>query len=170
MSENKIKLSPPWIEFYREMDALFGDDPEVRVEYDDESVVIKLYVDNQEKAQALTKLLPVKKDFGSITIGIQVIPANGLTFGLTDLFRQAFAGNPALSYIGAAEGPFANQLDYVVFRNKVVQFFNDNIGDINGLKSTLYEDIAKNVFEYIPGIFFCTDMEGNPGESARERP
>lgn len=165
----KIKLSPPWVTFYREIDALFKDDPEVKVGYDEDSDVIKLYVDNPEKAHALTKLLPVEKIFGNITIGIQVIPANGSVTSTADLFRQAFEGNPALSYVGTAAGPFADQLEYIVFRNRVVQFFNDDIGDINGMETTLYQEIAKDVFEDVPGIFFCTDAEGNPGEPVEDR-
>lgn len=50
-------------------------------------------------------------------------------------------------------------LTYVVFEAKVVQFFNDDIGDINGIKSTLYEDIAEEVFEKKEGIYFCTNKD-----------
>jgi len=53
---------------------------------------------------------------------------------------------------------FNNPVDYVVFRNEVVQFFNDEMGDPNGLKSTLYQDIAKDVFADKDGIFFCTEQ------------
>jgi hypothetical protein len=166
----RIKISPPWVAFYHEIEALFGEDPEVKVGYDERSVVIKLYVDNPEKAHALTRLLPAEKTFGNIVVGIQVIPVNGPVTSTAGLFRQAFEGNPAFSYVGAAAGPFADQLEYVVFRNEVVQFYNDDIGDINGMETTLYQEIAKDVFEDISGIFFCTDLEGNPGKPVEARP
>lgn len=167
--EVKIKLSPPWMTFYREMEALFGGDPEIHVEYDEGADAVKMYVDSTEKAEALSKILPRKKVFGNVTVTIEVIPANEPNKNVADLFRQAFDGNPALSYIETIRGPFANPLDYVVFRNKVVQFFNDDIGDINGMKSTLYQEIAREVFEGVSGIFFCTDTEENPGKPLGER-
>ncbi len=166
--EAKIKLSPPWMTFYREMEALFGGDPEIEVKYDEGVDAVKLYVDNTEKAEALSKILPRKKEFGNVTVAIEVIPSNETEMDVAGLFRQAFDGNPALSYIATIRGPFANPLDYVVFQNKVVQFFNDDIGDINGLKSTLYQEIARDVFEGVSGIFFCTDTEENPGKPLEE--
>ena len=43
--------------------------------------------------------------------------------------------------------PFAiNSFTYVVFEKEVVQYWNDNLGDINGLRSTLYQDLAKEIF------------------------
>ena len=155
----KIKLSPPWLTFYHEMEALFGEDPEIRIEYSDSTETIKLYVDNTEKAEALSKLLPVKKSFGNVTVTIQVIPANESAVRIVDLFDRAFKGNPALSYVRTTGGAFGIPMDYVVFKNRVVQFFNDDISDINGLKSTLYQEIAKDIFDETTGIFFCTDVE-----------
>jgi len=52
-------------------------------------------------------------------------------------------------------------LTYVLFKNKVVQYFIDNIGDYNGMKSTLYEDIARDIFEDVDGVFFCTALPDN---------
>ena len=59
-----MKLSPPWCIFYREIQALFGDDPEVHVVYDEQAEIVKVYVDNDEKAEVLSQLLPTKKMFG----------------------------------------------------------------------------------------------------------
>ncbi len=55
------------------------------------------------------------------------------------------------------DGIFSNDISYILFEPKVVQFFNDDLGDLNGLRSTLYQDIAANVFEDAhEGVFFCT--------------
>mgnify|MGYP006958177364 CR=1 FL=1 len=44
-----------------------------------------------------------------------------------------------------------------MFENKVVQFYNDQMDDINGNKSTLFQDIAGDVFGYDHGVFYCTE-------------
>lgn len=88
---------------------------------------------------------------------ITVIPAND-NISKTDLFKAAFAGNPAVSYIESVDA-YGQNFNYVVFEKEVVQYFNDNMGDLHGVESTLYQDIAKEVFEDYSGIFFCTDIE-----------
>lgn len=150
-----MKMSSPWVEFYREIEALFAQDPEVKVVYEEEKNEVKLYVENARKADALTQLLPAEKTFGNVTLKVTVIPANDTTVSKADLIAEAFDGNPALSYVqhvDAVMGAF----DYAVFQNKVVQFFDDNLADINGNKSTLYENIARDVFNDL-GVFFCTE-------------
>lgn len=150
-----MKMSSPWVEFYREIEALFVQDPEVKVVYEEEKNEVKLYVENARKADALTQLLPAEKTFGNVTIKVTVIPANDVMVSKADLLAEAFDGNPALSYVqhvDAVMGAF----EYAVFQNKVVQFFDDNLADINGNKSTLYENIARDVFDDI-GVFFCTE-------------
>lgn len=151
-----VKLSSPWQIFYHKVEALFGQDPEVSVVFDNEEYTLKLYVDNAIKADAIGKLLPLTKDFGNVTVKIQVIPANEQT--VADLFKTAFNGNPALSYVEHIETPMTGKLDFVVFQNKVVQYYCDNMFDINGICSTLYQDVAKDVFN-VDNVSYCTDIE-----------
>ena len=151
-----MKLSSPWVEFYREIEALFAQDDEVKVVYDEEKNEVKLYVENARKADALTQLLPAEKTFGNVMLKITVIPANDLEVSKADLIAEAFDGNPALSYVQHVDAVIG-AFDYAVFQNKVVQFFDDNLSDINGNKSTLYQDIAKDVFGTDAGVFFCTE-------------
>ena len=156
----QLKLSSPWVIFYRELDALFKDDPEVHVVYDEDEVTVKLFVDSADKAGALTALLPHEKEFGDVTLKVMVVPANlGATYLQGDeLFNTAFRGNPAFSFLKTVTGVFFQPLIYVVFRNQVVQYFNDSLGDIYGLCSTLYQDIAKDVFVPMDNVFYCTDL------------
>ena len=75
------------------------------------------------------------------------------------LFGTAFEGNPILNKIYVVEGIFSNRFIYVEFKPEIVQFYNDNLGDLNGNVTTLYETIARNVFNENPnlkGIFYCT--------------
>ena len=155
----RVKLSAPWDEFYNEVNELFRYDDEVRVVFFEEQKTIKLYVDNPAKAEALQKLLPQKKEWGKVVLLIEVIPSNKekKTELTRSIWSVAFTSNTAVSFIYTIDGIFSNPLTYVVFVNEVVQYFNDNLGDINGNRSTLYEDIARDVFENVDATFFCTD-------------
>ena len=157
---DEIKMAPPWIQFANAIVALFEKDPDVKVTYDNDDVGIKLYVNGVAKADALTKLLPTEKVFGNVTLKISVIPANNADDPIK-LFRDAFYGNEAVSDIWTApmEVTQSNPFTYVIFQKEVVQYYNDNLGDAHGNRSTLYEEIAREIFENHPGIYFCTDVE-----------
>ena len=149
-------LSPPWETFQHMVQKLFEYDPEIKFEWDEETRTIKLFVDNERKAEALTQLLPTTKEFGNETVYINVIPANEREPSKIELFQRAFEGNDIISSFYTGCGP-TQDISYIAFDPVVVQFFNDQLDDINGLKSTLYADIAKEVFGDQDLIFFCTE-------------
>ena len=170
MEDIRLKLSPPWVTYVNELIALFGEDPEINIKYDNYETKVKLYVNNQEKAEALCALLPMTKYFGNVALYIDIIPANGdkVYIGscrdIKTIYETAFKGNPVFSFVYKVEGIFANSLIYVIFKNKVVQFFNDNLNDVYGNVSTLYQEIAKDVIikdeNEFKNVFYCTDIEG----------
>lgn len=162
--EIRTKISPPWFTFVSELKAMFGEDPDIRIEHTDEFKV-KMYVNDANKATALNLLVPYSKNYGNVDVIIEVIPSNGYlgsfeTKDYSELFKAAFKNNPVLSYVQKVEGLFDFKAIYVIFKNKVVQYFNDNLCDINGNTSTLYEDIARDIFSdnVESGVFFCTDV------------
>ena len=155
---NEVKLSPPWITFFHELRALFENDKEVKIQFDYDNYCIKIFVDNDEKADALRKLLPEEKWFGSVVVNIIVIPANMEKESKERLFRKAFAGNDAVKDIVVVDDVYSFDAGYVVFSGKPVQFFNDDLSSLNGIKTMLYQDIAKDVFGDVDGMFFfCTE-------------
>lgn len=153
-----IKLSPPWVTYCRQIEAMFGEDPDVIVESNEEERTITLMVKGNEKASAIESLLPNKKDFGNESVSIFVIPMDSKDWLPIDVYRKAFEGNQAVSFITSVEDVFTNPIYYIVFKKEVVQFYNDNMADIHGLTSTLYQDIAKEIFENKKGVNFCTDF------------
>ena len=159
---DKFGLSSPWMSFFHEIEALFKGDPEVTVRFDEEENTIKLFVDNTDKAEALSRLLPSERAFGGVTVQVKVIPANHPEDDVSVLLKKAFDKNPAMVMVKNIDEVFSNPITYVVFKKEVVQYFNDDLGDLNGNHSTLYQDIAKDVFLPIPGAFFCTAEEKNP--------
>ncbi len=163
----RLNLLSPWMTYYHEMVAFFKEDLEVNVVWDDSSDTdkIKLFVSNSVKADALSILLPAEKVFGVVTIAIEVIPSNEeyFNFKATDkmndrqLFELVLTNNLAVSFIKTINEVFSSPLTYVVFKNEVVQYYTDSLGDYYGQCSTLYQDLAKNIFGEHEGIFFCTD-------------
>ena len=156
----KVKLSAPWFTYIREVEALFGEDPEITISYIEDPLTMKLYVDNATKADALAQLLPDEKVFGETVLTIIVIPSNDLSTSKAALFEAAFEGNPIFSDMIDVEGVYTNPIHYCVFAKEVVQFWNDSLADPHGNVSTLYQDIADDVFEDIDtgGVIFCTDI------------
>lgn len=154
MTDRKTKLSAPWMTYFHELEALFKEDPEIELEYED--YVITLYVNNGEKANALMKLLPVQKKFGNVVVDIDVVPSNDDEYSELELFKRAFKNNPVVSYVMTAGELFP--AEYVVFKNKVVQFYNDQLDDPHGNVSTLYQEIAKDVFDNTTSVHFCTNL------------
>ena len=177
MAEVRLKLSPPWVTYVNKIKALFEPDPDIKIVVKD-NLDVRLYVDNERKASAIDRLLPKEKEIGNLRLDISIIPANGkYSEGLgiitdKELFDIAFDRNPVYAYTKEVSGLYNNKMTYVVFKNKVVQFFNDNLNDIHGLISTLYEDIADELFEdaYLQGVFFNTDIEEKVGMPLGEWP
>lgn len=156
---DRLHISPPWISFCRKINAMFKDDPEITIRCIEDPLTIKLYVDNTAKANALTKILPMEKDFGGVKVYIQVIPNNVSSQNPADLFKDAFKDNPVFVDMITVGDVYINPVNYCVFKNEVVQYWDDNLGDPHGRVSTLYQDIADDVFEDKYGVIFCTEYK-----------
>lgn len=159
--DKKTKLTPPWVGYANKFDQMFGKDPQLHIKFDDENCRLKVLVDSQKKYEALKELLPSKVSFGNIDMYIDLIPSNAMVgkSDIASLFADAFEDNPVLEDIIEIPGVFNNKLTYIVFKKEVVQYWNDNLGDPHGLVSTLYQDIAKDIFVGLDGVNYCTNPE-----------
>ena len=159
-----INMSAPWVVFYRQIEAMFKNDPEVHVVYSDDTNNIKLYVENTDKATALDRLLVKERTFGNITITVTVIPPNDEHFNdmsdwlMADIFDTAFNHNGAYNFCQTLEGIFSINMTYVVFNKEVVQYYTDNLSDYFGQCSTLYQYIAEEIFNKFEGVYYCTNV------------
>lgn len=170
----KVNLVAPWDEYYNEMVAFFAEDPDVMVLYDTEEKHIKVLVQETIKAEALTHLLKDEVEFGGVKLTITVVPANEVTKGIKNLitnydndekfgemYDRALFNNGAFAYTYTVDNVIGFNAVYVVFKKKVVQYYNDGLGDLHGMKSTLAEYIARDIFVTRNGVFFCTDDQSN---------
>lgn len=161
----KTGISSPWVGYYRKIEALFGPDPEIKTKFEDgESIKkIKIYVDNQKKAEALTKILPQELMLGGATVYIDIIPSNfeEEKTSIPELILTAFDGNPIFDTVIGIKEVFTNPITYVMFKKKVAQYYDDDLGDPEGNRSCLYQDLAKEVLGKLEnnGIFYCTSSD-----------
>ena len=164
MNEIKLKLRSPWVLYERQLWALFRHDPEVSVELDEGFLKVTLRTDTQKKADALSRLMPAEPSFGNVKVKLCIVPANRTGEKLPedapmiDILKAAFEGNEAVKEIRPVSKGLFRDLCYVVFENAVVQYEADNLADVNGNISTLYENIAREVMPNANGVFFCTSV------------
>lgn len=142
----ELNLSAPWVIYAHKVEAMFERDPEVNVTFDAEACVLKVFVDNQRKADALARILPTSVTFGNVTLAIQVIPAND-DVSRIELFQRAFEGNDAFGFIDTVVDPHGFEQNVMLLKPEVVQFFDDDISSVFGLYTGTYEQVVKDVFE-----------------------
>lgn len=162
----KLRLSAPWFGYYEKVKALFGDDPDVQLVFDEDNMKLNIYVSSQLKADALSQIFPTEKEWGNTTLTIDVIPANtnaiitvkylvNEELPMHKLMYYAFCDNP--HFIDVIHFDTIFDVTYVVFKKEVIQYYNDNMSDPNGFVSTLAQEIAKEIFNVPAGVFFCTE-------------
>ena len=158
----KFGVSSPWVCEFRKYEIIFGKDKNIKLEFDNNDPTIKMYINGQDKYEALSQFLPSEKQFGNVKLKIQLIPANNLKMSTLDMFRRAFADNPIVTDIISIPREIigsTNNFDYVVFKKEVVQYHDDSLNDPHGNRSTLYQDIAEEIFNEHNGVYFCTDRD-----------
>lgn len=180
MTDVRLKISPPWITHIHMIQVLFDGDPQIACNVGTDKggePFITLACNNGDKVTALQQILPTEVMFGNIPLHITIdgIPSNRAFVSKKELFEVAFAKNPAFAYAVAPADDGYNwfSMVYIVFKNCVVQFFNDNLNDCHGVLSTLYEDIAREVLtgNAVQGVYFNTDVErGKLGKPLGEWP
>ena len=167
-TDARLKFAPPWVTFANKVKAMFGDDPDTTVVYENAVPKVIVTVNGTNKAAAIAALLPTEKKIGNVTLYVEVTTRDGSPLGevsvpaeKAELFETAFKNNPAFSFTRCVDYAFiTNKITYVVFANRVVQFFNDNLNDNFGNISTLYQEIAKDIFDpdITNGVFYSTDI------------
>ena len=166
MNSVRLKVSPPWVTTINMIEALFDGDPQIACNVNDggKNPSITLACNNGDKVTALQQILPAEFEFGNVklAVGVYGVPSNRAFKNKRELFEAAFSGNPAFAYTVSPVDDGYNwfSMTYVVFKNCVVQFFNDNLDDCHGIISTLYQDIAKEILvgEAAAGVYFNTDV------------
>lgn len=154
-------LCAPWVERYAKISAFFKEDKDVVVILDAPEKNVRVYVKTTEKAEALDHIMKKElRDSESDTLlcTVSVIPPNDSVAPFLDgkdVIKEAFKGNPIMRRIEQGTFPFG--FTYVIFQPKVVRYHNDSLAEWDQCGSTLYQEIAKEIFEPQDGVFWTTD-------------
>jgi hypothetical protein len=152
-NNKKLTLEAPWNTYRKMINALFEYDPEIEVgdvvdtigiESVDYTIDIK--IKNHRKFEALQKLLPVRKDFGSVKVAIYIYDMENNETNDIEMFKDLFRDNPIVSNFEKVKLPDGSERNFVCFRPEVIQFYDDDISDCYRNYNGLAEDIARAVF------------------------
>lgn len=156
MEKEDMKISAPWVTYLHKLEAMFGQDPDIRITASEDCKEIKLFVNGSDKANALSLLLPAEKEYCGVNLKITVFPSN-INSGKAALFRKAFDGNPLYDETIVVHPEWTNNpFTYVMFKQEVVQYWNDNLGDPHGNVTTLAQDLARDLFDIHSGVYYST--------------
>jgi len=144
--EKEVGISSPWMTYYKKLVALFNDDPDLEVLWDDDTKTVTIESINTFKIMALEKLLDPTVTFGNVTITVKCLVKNGSEDTAATLFRTAFAGNPHFSKVVETTITAIDET-FVLFKPEVIQFFNDDLTDYYGNWNGLAEDITRDVIK-----------------------
>ena len=165
---NKFNLEAPWQTFAKKLKALFAQDSDIDVsdiyaaEDRDGVQVIDVTVLGHEKFVALDRVMAKERRFGNVRVVINLYDLENETDNAgIDIFKTLFKDNPAVADIVSMADPTGTNWNYVCFKPEVVQFFDDDMSDVNGNYTGLMEDIAREVFaDNHRGVNFCTAAVG----------
>ena len=164
-----FKLEAPWYTYQKKVKALLGQDPDIIVGEVNEltdgktDYAFDIEVLNHEKFVALDRVMPEAVEFGDVTLGITLYDEENSvsTEDGIEIFATIFKGNPLVEDIKDVVDLTGTRHGFVCFKPQVVQFFDDDISDINGNWSGLAQDIAREVFgAEMRGVHFCTAAVG----------
>ena len=163
------KLEAPWYTYQKKVKALFEHDPEIVVGeiYQNDNgkdYVFDVEVRNHEKYLALDRVLNRMKLYGNVALTINLFDEeNDESEDETiNLYRTIFKGNSIVEDIIDVVDVAGAHHGFVVFRPEVIQFFADDLRDLNGNWSGLAQNIAREVFDNVAhGLNFCTGKVQN---------
>ena len=167
-----MKLSAPWYTYQKKVKALFALDPEIEVgdvhADEEEGYSFEITVHNAAKYIALDRVMPKAVTFGKVTLKIDVNNVDdSSTVTAIELYKTIFKGNRIVKDIKDVKDFTGTVHGYIRFYPEVIQFFNDDISDFNGLWSGLAQDIAREVFTN-QNVHFCTaDLRENSEPSGK---
>lgn len=160
MDKQKTGLSSPWVTYSRKLMALFGEDKDLTVNFDQDTYTITIESENTFKIMALEKILKPQMVFGNITVTVRCLVKNAETESVAALFKTAFAGNPRVSQIQEVATPLSTSETYVLFKKEVIQFYNDDTSDFYGNFNGLSEDLMRDVANGSIRVNFGTETDG----------
>lgn len=157
-------MNPPWATLWSQINAAFAGDALVSVNPPDDSAnpfVIVLTVNDYTKAVAIASLLKARHDFGNVSVVVKVCNRQGSQIGgvspnsadeLSLIVRVAFNGNLLLTDV-VVRDLMGRQRVFPVIAKTVIQFYNDDLSELNGNYNAVAAAVLSEICEVEPGGF-----------------
>ncbi|MBR6889996.1 MAG: hypothetical protein IKN05_03295 [Clostridia bacterium] len=162
-SDADTGLIAPWYIYQAEVKALFDRDPQIDVgavyqQENGKDYAFDIEVRSHAKYMALDRVLSRFKLFGNVALTINLFDEeNDAGDEAVSIYSAIFDGNPIVESVEDIVDPAGVHHGYVVFRPEIIQFYADDLRDINGNWSGLAQDIAREIFDDAAhGLNFCT--------------
>lgn len=153
-----VKLSAPWDIFFKQIFELFRYDNDIAVTHtEDDPYRITILVNSEDKYNALLQLMPTEKEFGNVTVSIDIVPSNKEKSD-RELLETLFKGNQVFSKVVSSKLPTGDAINFAMFKPYVVQYYADNLRDPYGNNNELYADIAREVFGSRDNLQYSTAL------------
>lgn len=163
MEKKAMKLSAPWYQYRNELAGLFELDKQVHVStiksYNGGGI-ITVSVTNHEKADALSKIITSKKDFGNYRLDVKVQDATTVEKE-ADILRAAFAHNRRVRGVRTEEDATGTEWVYLVMEPDVIQFLSDNLSDYHHNTTLLSANAAEDVLSLDRAFIYTADLTEN---------
>ena len=143
---NNVNLSAPWDIYFSKLCALFDHDPEITLAFNRDTYTITITSVSDDKADALSQIIPNKVEMGNITLTIEVVANVPSTPG--DLYSRAFKGNPIFAKVESCLLPTGDPVYFAEFFNKAACYYADDLTNPQGLQFELYQDIARDTLNH----------------------
>ena len=154
----KLKTESAQNEYYLKVKAFFAEDEDIKIIYDEDENLILIYAqDNKYKGQALKNLFAIN-DKTDRPCKVKVV-TEATTDPIDTNISDAFLNNSAFVATKSFGEIYEKPIIYIIFTNKVVQYPIDNIINYDGICSTLYEFLARDIFGNIQNVNFCTKVD-----------
>lgn len=142
---------PPWYDYVKKIELFFKKDPDIYIEFNCASYVLDIYTNNQFKAAALQYFLPTCVDFETVEIDINI---NSLINEKT--YNPEYITPYGHLSLLAQDNPIFVSVNLNDFTNIVEVIFSATIIHYGENKSTLYENIAREIFHPDNTIIYTT--------------
>ncbi len=171
-------LSPPQYSLQRKVAHTIGANPNVTVSEvieEGDLYVIEISCGARDVAEGLAVILETNYDFGGIKVEIRILGPNGNPVTVDpsqqsgepgelakEYFQKALKGNRYFVKIPEGGGGPMMPFLFIEMRAAVIQFWNDNIGDLYGnenyVAAHLFSDVCKETVLESVAVAFSTEQ------------
>ena len=151
-TKKSTDISPPIYQVYHMLRAFLGADQDITVEVNEKSKYLNVIISDASKYKAYLTIL--KDKINDFEIRVNGKKRTAKYTPTTESITAALITHPMINDIQEIEVLGFRRL-FIMFKQNVVQYYDDNFSHPYGLVTTIAEDLARKIFT-IPGVCICT--------------